>query len=130
MSDTYPEASRAYHECVAVREYARGIEAIGALIDGKGVGVHQELSLRSSLHSLAGDHARALADLDRAIEMAPGHGALYHDRGELHRRNGAYRLALRDYSEAVLLAHAAGDDGLIDAVEHFFIAILEDMRTE
>lgn len=124
MADAYA----IYHDAVRSEDYAPAIAALGALADRGGDAV-RALSLRSHLRLLAGDAAGALGDLDRAVGLAPGSGALRYSRAEVHRAGGAHRPALADLCEAVLLAHAAGDDGLIDAAEHAFAAILEGLRS-
>lgn len=45
----------------------------------------------------------ALADLDRAVELAPRHAGYRNDRGNLHFRKGDYARALTDYSASIRL---------------------------
>lgn len=45
----------------------------------------------------------ALADMDRAIELAPRHAGYRNDRGNLHFRKRDYPRALADYSESIKL---------------------------
>jgi len=117
-----------YRECVRSEEYESGIQALSKMI-AEGIETGTALSLRSHLYQLAGNHSQATQDLDRAIALKPESGALYHNRGSLRHTAKNYRLALADFCEAVLLAHAVGDDDLIDAAEHHFGAILEALRT-
>ena len=121
------KASKIYHASVRDERYAQGIQALSALI-AEGVETATALQLRANLHVLVGDRGRAIQDLDQAIRLSPEQRGLYHDRGSLHRADGESRLALADLCEAAVLAHEAGDDDLIDAVEHHVLAVLEEMR--
>jgi tetratricopeptide (TPR) repeat protein len=121
------ESLKIYHRCLAAGDYEQGITELGLIIS-KADNVGHALSLRSHLFHLMGDEAEALRDLDRAIELGYGSGAIYYDRGCLHHRAKRYRLALSDLCEAVCLADQDDDDGLIDAAEHVFAEIFEEMR--
>jgi hypothetical protein len=48
-----------------------------------------------------GDAARAITDLNVAIELAPDHATWYVLRGKAHIRNDDYRRAIADFAEAV-----------------------------
>ncbi|MDF7825058.1 hypothetical protein P4B35_13630 [Pontiellaceae bacterium B12227] len=128
MSERFEKAQKIYSECVSNEKYDRGFEELDGLIRD-GVDIHSALQLRSHLHYLAGNKIQAKRDLDEAIELEPESGGLYYDRGVLHHHLKEYYLALRDFCEAVQLAQAMGDDDLIDAAEHHFIEILEQMRS-
>ena len=122
------EAYKIYHESMLAKEYWQGIRALGSIVS-KGDDIGQALSLRSHLLHLVGNEAEALRDLDRAIEIGYRPCGVYYDRGALHHRAKRYRLALFDLCEAVCLAYLEDDDRLIDAAEHQFIAIFEEMRS-
>jgi tetratricopeptide (TPR) repeat protein/tRNA A-37 threonylcarbamoyl transferase component Bud32 len=49
------------------------------------------------------NHAEALAELNRAIERAPGEPRLYHTRGLLQRKRGDLAAARRDFERAIAL---------------------------
>ena len=127
MRETLQRAQEVYHACARTRDYAHGIETLGALLE-EGGDTAQVLHLRASLYTMAGDPVRALEDLDAAVAAGPVWGGLYYDRGALHHGAGNHRRALSDLSEAVLMAHEAGDEDLIDAAEHIVIAVFEAMR--
>ena len=128
MSERFEKAQKIYSECVRSESYDRGFEELDRLII-EGVDTHRALQLRSHLHYLVGNKIQAKRDLDAAIELEPKSSGLYYDRGVLHHHTKEYYLALRDFCEAVNLAQATGDDNLIDAAEHYFIGILEKMRS-
>ncbi len=128
MSAAFDKAQRIYSECVQTGNYEPSFDTLSALIL-KGDDVCRGLQLRSHLHYLAGNAGLAKSDLNEAISLAPSSAGLFYDRGSLHHHNNDYYLALRDFSDAVNLAHAVGDDDLIDAVEHHIIDILEKMRS-
>ena len=128
MSERFEIAHKIYSECVRNNNYDRGFKELDELIN-KGVDTHKALQLRSHLHYLVGNKDQAKCDLDEAIKLEPKSGGLYYDRGVLHHRFKEYYLALKDFCEAVNLAHTIGDDDLIDAAEHHFIEILEKMRS-
>jgi len=48
-----------------------------------------------------GDHANALPDFERAIELDPGWALYWTDRADLHVRSGDYVAAIADYNEAL-----------------------------
>jgi tetratricopeptide (TPR) repeat protein len=49
------------------------------------------------------DYPRALADLDRACELAPQESGYFSERGEVHLQSGQPELALADMDQALLL---------------------------
>lgn len=128
MNMQFKKAHQIYSECVSHGNYDCGIEELDRLIL-EGVDIQRSLQLRSHLHHLAGNPTQAMLDLNLAIEQDPESGGLYYDRGVLHQHQSAYHLALKDFCEAVHFASAAGDDDLIDAAEHHFIELLENMRS-
>jgi tetratricopeptide (TPR) repeat protein len=50
-----------------------------------------------------GEHRRAIADLDRAIDLDPQYAAAYHNRGIAYKKLGEYRRAIADYDRAIEL---------------------------
>ena len=56
---------------------------------------------RSMLHGLAGETDLALADADRALELAPRLSAALRQRGSVYRRKNDREHAVADYKEAV-----------------------------
>jgi len=76
------------------------------------------------------DDLAALCELNQAIETQPASRNLCYNRGVLQHRLGDWPGALRDFSEAVILAYQVGDSDLIDAAEHHFIELFEQMRGE
>ena len=54
-------------------------------------------------YRLQGDYARALADLDRAIELNPKYDWAFAQRGVTYRLQGDYVRALADFDRAIEL---------------------------
>ena len=102
MRETLQRAQEVYHACARTRDYAHGIETLGALLE-EGGDTAQVLHLRASLYTMAGDPVRALEDLDAAVAAGPVWGGLYYDRGALHHGAGNHRRALSDLSGAQYL---------------------------
>lgn len=117
-----------YSESINSGKYDQGIQALTEVIK-ENIEIEEALQLRSHLYHLTENFTQAKEDLDRAIAHNPNAKGCYYDRGSLHESTGEYYLALKDFSKAVHFAHQSGDDELIDAAEHHFVAILEKMRS-
>jgi tetratricopeptide (TPR) repeat protein len=50
-----------------------------------------------------GDHGRAIADFNEAIQLNPNRASLYRDRALAYRQSGELELAIADYDEAIAL---------------------------
>ena len=74
------------------------------------------LAARASARATSGDVAAALADLDRAIRLAPGAAALHRDRGLLLQRLGRHAEALVDLEDCRIWA-GAGEAALLGLAE-------------
>src|SRR5262245_63886543 len=61
---------------------------------------------RGNLYETTSDHARAIADYGRAIELDPAAADAYYERGFAYACTEAHDLALRDLSMAVELKPA------------------------
>src|SRR3954468_22542988 len=59
--------------------------------------------LRAAIHSARDDHASAIADLDRAIALAPDSAGLYDERGSQHFMAAHIEEAVRDFDRAITL---------------------------
>ncbi|MBX9797499.1 MAG: retroviral-like aspartic protease family protein [Sphingomonas sp.] len=68
-----------------------------------------EFARRGAALIAKGDMAKAMADLNRAVEMAPGEARYVLQRGELHQRMDKDELALADFNQAVKLAPGDGE---------------------
>ncbi|KAI5290703.1 TOM (translocase of outer membrane) complex component [Ascosphaera acerosa] len=86
--------SEAYDEARACFEQA---------LDAGGLGEFEALALdmRATFTYLMGDTARALADLDRAIELDPTQTQSYIKRASLHLELGARESAVADFDAAI-----------------------------
>jgi tetratricopeptide (TPR) repeat protein/predicted aspartyl protease len=60
-------------------------------------------SRRGMAFAARNDFQHALADLDRACELAPQESGYFTERGKVHRQNGQADLALADFDQALLL---------------------------
>ncbi len=74
------------------------------------------LTIRGRAYDLVGDQARALEDLNRAIELNATNAGAFMLRGAVHGKRRTYDSAIADYTEAVRLdpklASALSDRGL------------------
>lgn len=64
--------------------------------------------LRAAIHSKAGRHADAVADLDEAIKLSPKSAALYARRGDEHFLLAKFKESVADYDKQIELAPASG----------------------
>lgn len=62
------------------------------------------LALRATLHAARGNHAAAVADLDRVIALAPDNAQALNKRGLSHAAAGQFDDAIADYGRALKLA--------------------------
>lgn len=63
-------------------------------------------SQRGMAFAARNDYRRALADLDRACELAPLESSYFSERGEVHLQSGQADLALADFDQSLLLKPA------------------------
>ena len=59
------------------------------------------LARRGETYRMTSDHPRSLADLNRAIELAPGDSYPYASRGQVYRDMGEQDKALADFDKAI-----------------------------
>jgi tetratricopeptide (TPR) repeat protein len=59
------------------------------------------LSSRGAVLDRMGEHSKALADYNRAIELDPGYSIAYCNRGAYYYKMGDYYRAIADYEEAI-----------------------------
>lgn len=126
MQENSKEASKIYARAISEEKYNQGIEKLSELIDTN-LNISNALQLRAHLYTLVNNKVQAKRDLNEAITLDPQSSGLFYDRGCLHQQLKEYNLALKDFCEAVNLAHIAGDSELIYATEHHFTEILEEM---
>ena len=72
---------------------------------------------RGRVKQRLGQHAAALADYDRAIELNPTNATTYMQRGTTQAHLGRLPAARADYGHARALAQAAGNEPLLTEVE-------------
>ncbi|MDC7997988.1 hypothetical protein [Gilvibacter sediminis] len=128
MTKVPRKAQQVYSRAISSKDFYSGIQTLSEMIQN-GEDPCSALSLRSHLHYLTANNDLAKRDLNDAISLEPESRGLYYDRGVLHSHMKEHYLALKDFCEAVNLAQMAGDNDLIDAAEHHFIELLENMRT-
>ena len=52
-------------------------------------------------YSYIGEHAKAIADYDKAIELKPEYPKAYYRRGMAYAKNAEYAKAIADYNEVI-----------------------------
>ena len=56
---------------------------------------------RGNAYSYIGEHAKAIADYDKAIELKPEYPKIYYRRGLAYAKNAEYTKAIADYNEVI-----------------------------
>ncbi len=56
---------------------------------------------RGNAYSYIGEHAKAIADYDKAIELKPEYPKVYYRRGLAYAKNAEYIKAITDYNEVI-----------------------------
>jgi tetratricopeptide (TPR) repeat protein len=98
----------AYQQCSGqgVRDPAVSIRACTTLIQSAR-GTEQGLATifinRAGSYAAAGQYDRAIADLDRAIQLNPNSGAAFSLRGTVYYAEGQYEFAIKDLEQAIRL---------------------------
>ncbi len=79
------------------------------------------LATRAQVYAARGDHARALADCETAIEASPQNGYAWFLRGAVRLRSGSADLALADLDRAIELGHESPEALVARATAHFLL---------
>lgn len=68
-----------------------------------GAELAEDLRRRAEAYAKLGEHARAIADYDRVIELSPDRPSVYYHRGLAYEEMGRRRRAAADYRKATAL---------------------------
>jgi len=79
------------------------------------------LATRAQVYAARGDHARALADCETAIEASPQNGYAWFLRGAVRLRSGSADTALADLNRAIELGHESTEALVARATAHFLL---------
>jgi Tfp pilus assembly protein PilF len=60
-------------------------------------------------HKKAGDLAAALAQLEKVVQLDPGHGYAFFQRGQIEESRGEMDAARKAYSDGIIAATKSGD---------------------
>jgi tetratricopeptide (TPR) repeat protein len=53
------------------------------------------------VYARLGDFAKAIADMDKALELSPDEPGIYENRADIYHGKGDYRRAISDYTDAI-----------------------------
>ena len=90
---------REYLIAVERKKYGDAEEKISGLINMGGT--FWEYDARGVLYTIRGDHALALSDYNRALQINTKYGNAYNNRGNTHYSQGKYDKAILDYNKAI-----------------------------
>ena len=99
-------AETAWANCNGSGQIEYRLSQCSAVIDFVGTTPQRRaaaLIVRGSLRADEGQHARALADLGRALRLDGDNAAIYVQRGLVHQASGAFDFAVRDFDRALAL---------------------------
>ena len=88
---------------------AEMIEFISQVSGGSTIALDSDMALRGTTHKRTFNYDEALADLNRAAELAPEFAYTYYNRGNLKALSGDMPGAYEDYSRALELAPELAD---------------------
>lgn len=124
--ELYTAANPTDPSCV---EYDRILKIVEKLLQNKNY-LEKGFDLRWHIYYLRAEYELALNDLDSLIKIDPFARNSFYNRGFLKNQLKDYKAALVDFEEANRLAIQAGDDDLIDAVEHYIIELKEGFSND
>jgi tetratricopeptide (TPR) repeat protein len=93
-------------DCFTVDYSEKRVDACTRVINSgrmKGKDLAGALQTRAEGYRLAKQYEKALADFDRALEIAPGLAQAYSNRAEVYRTLGQYEKVIGDTTEAIRL---------------------------
>lgn len=86
--------------------------------------------LRAAVHSARDDHESAIADLDRALALAPDSAGLYDERGSQHFMAGHIEDSIRDFDRAIALRPELEKGHWKRGISYYYAARYDDGRRQ